>query len=221
MEAVAVFHSVRMRQQSEACARRPPTPRRSSRQHAAASQSQATSARARQNSSRPNRSPARTHRGTSSRRQPPMAIPIVPMAALTERAANIGVGIDTYRELSNLQFREVSPEDYNLLSRLHAKANAPGTFTREEIDDALPVLTLRVAVRSAGSEPPLAPKLPVAPKLLSGSKSLTAHRSVRRLHVRAGRRRLGSDASLRRKTRLPCGVHRGVAHELVDLLPGR
>ena len=36
---------------------------------------------------------------------------------------SLGVGLDTFRALVALEQREIEPEDYELLSRLHANAN--------------------------------------------------------------------------------------------------
>ena len=113
---------------------------------------------------------------TPNRARTPRAhAPVVP--PLSERAADLprqlGVGIDTWRELVELEGREIDMNrDYDLLARsaqnsacspssrrrpfpldgspasrhrLHARATMK-MFTREEIDDAMPVLTLRVSL---------------------------------------------------------------------------
>uniref|UniRef100_A0A7S3ESI6 RING-type domain-containing protein n=1 Tax=Haptolina ericina TaxID=156174 RepID=A0A7S3ESI6_9EUKA len=86
---------------------------------------------------------------TPNRARTPRAhAPVVP--PLSERAADLprqlGVGIDTWRELVALEGREIDMNrDYDLLARLHARATMK-VFTREEIDDAMPVLTLRVSL---------------------------------------------------------------------------
>jgi len=54
---------------------------------------------------------------------------------------SLGVGVDTFRALRELEVREIGPEDYELLSRLHAKANAR-TLTAPEVEKLAPAYGL-------------------------------------------------------------------------------
>ena len=55
---------------------------------------------------------------------------------------SLGVGLDTFRALVALEQREIEPEDYELLSRLHANANTL-KFTKAEVQLGMPVQRLR------------------------------------------------------------------------------
>lgn len=69
----------------------------------------------------------------------------IPAAGIEARASELGVGESTYRELRELEHRDIEPEDYDLLSRLHARA-ARRTLTQEEVDLRLPAFELTEAM---------------------------------------------------------------------------
>ena len=54
------------------------------------------------------------------------------------------MGLDTFRALVDLQQREIEPEDYELLTRLHSRANTL-RFSAAEIELGLPIHRLRNA----------------------------------------------------------------------------
>ena len=61
---------------------------------------------------------------TAARLPPPLAVPSEPPSPPTndqETCADLGISISTFRKLKGLQSRDITPEDYDLLIRLHTK----------------------------------------------------------------------------------------------------
>ena len=107
----------------------------------------------------------------------------------SDPADNLGVGDDTFRALCELEEREIGPEDYDLLSRLHAKASLK-TLSPQEVDERAPKFTLDA----------------------DSSECLVC------MSVMC--KRAGAAASMRCQPPVPRRVHRHVADNIFDVLPG-
>eukprot|EP00966_Prymnesium_polylepis_P051588 1194133-Prymnesium_polylepis.1 len=70
----------------------------------------------------------------------PTALPAPPTP---NAAASLGVGVTTFRALRELEQREIEPEDYDLLSRLHASSGSASTLSAREVETACPPFVLR------------------------------------------------------------------------------
>ena len=70
----------------------------------------------------------------------PTALPAPPTP---NAAASLGVGVTTFRALRELEQREIQPEDYDLLSRLHASSTSASTLSAREVEKACPPFVLR------------------------------------------------------------------------------
>jgi len=73
----------------------------------------------------------------------PLSDPTTLPAPSTPGAAqSLGVGLDTFRALRELEQREIEPEDYDLLSRLHTGSSAVCVLTAGEVETRLPAFSL-------------------------------------------------------------------------------
>ena len=61
---------------------------------------------------------------------------------LSRSVAHLGVGLKTFRALLELERREITPEDFELLSRLHDDSNTV-VFTAAEVEAKLPIFELQ------------------------------------------------------------------------------